>query len=394
MATFARGSDGELDDRVRLTLGDKDVLVAESYDVTRSYLVQPSDFRLRLGSGDTLPDLIKLAAPKTRFELRIGDVLQQTGEVDGYEAENSVGASELTVHGRDAMARVFDTYMRADQTFNDATYESLVYNVLTKELKLGDIVLDSDNEANRRVTTGTPVRSKKVPNTRGRAIKPDGGGSSVVRSVHAKLGERAYDFLRRHLDRAGIFLSSTADGNFVLSAPNGAQPPIARIVRKRGGSSVERSHVISARLRVDTTHRFSRVDVYLRGRGKKAGRPQSKGIYVDAEMEHSGFDRPLVIRDVNCTTDEQAEYLARRKIAEGCRNGFRLEYVMSGHSTPSLVGGGRAVWAIDTVVQVDDDELGLHENFWVEAVSFHRPPTTTTLRLMRLKDLVFGTDDE
>ena len=214
----------------------------------------------------------------------------------------------------------------------------------------------------------------------------------MARAVTAKLGERAYDFLRRHLDRAGLFLSSSADGNFILSAPNGDQPPIARIVRKRGGSAVERSHVIGGRLRVDYTHRFSRVDVWLRGRGKKAGRPQSKGIYIDAEMEHAGYDRPLVVADRNCTTDEQAEFLARRKIAEGNRNGFRLEYMMRGHSTPSLVGGGRCVWAIDTVIQVDDDELGLHENFWVEAVTFHRPPTTTTLRLMRLKDLVFGAD--
>jgi hypothetical protein len=52
------------------------------------------------------------------------------------------------------------------------------------------------------------------------------------------------------------------------------------------------------------------------------------------------------------------------------------------------------VWAPDTIVDVDDDEFGISGQFWVESVTFKRPPTTTTLVLMRPSDLVFGEPGE
>jgi hypothetical protein len=67
---------------------------------------------------------------------------------------------------------------------------------------------------------------------------------------------------------------------------------------------------------------------------------------------------------------------------------------MSGHSTPSLVGGGRAVWAPDTIVEVNDELLGITGTFWVAQVTHMRNPKSTSLiELMRLGDLVFGTDE-
>jgi prophage tail gpP-like protein len=394
VASFGKGANGELDDRVRLSLGGKDVKVAESYEVTRSYLTQPAGFSLRLGSGDVVSSLMKLAQPKTPFQLYIGGVLQQTGEVDGYEAESAVGATELTIHGRDAMAAILDTYIAAEESYTDATYAQLVAKVITKIKGLESKSLSVDNADNRRVTTGVAIRAKKEPTVKDRVTRDTGVSGTVLRSVHAKLGERTLVFLRRHLDRAGLFLTAAADGNYILAAPNGNQPAIARIVCKRGGPANERSHVIRSRLRVDTSHRFSEIVVYARGHGRRHGRAKQKGDFLDNEMLKVGYDRKLVLRDANCTSEAQAEFLARRKIAEGCRAGFQLEYTMRGHSTPSLIDGSRCVWAPDTIVQVDDDELGIHDNYWVEGVVFRRnPQTTTTLHLMRVKDLVFGSDD-
>jgi prophage tail gpP-like protein len=99
------------------------------------------------------------------------------------------------------------------------------------------------------------------------------------------------------------------------------------------------------------------------------------------------------VRDVNVSTDEQAEFFARRKLAESRRTGWQLTYTVAGHSTRAIGGLGRAVWTPDTVVEVEDDEFGLRDLFYIEAVDFRRPPTTTTLTLMRTGDLVFGSDD-
>ncbi len=110
-------------------------------------------------------------------------------------------------------------------------------------------------------------------------------------------------------------------------------------------------------------------------------------------MEAWGFKRTLVLRDKTCTNAAQAEFLAHRHIADANRQGFVLEYQMRGHTAVSLVDGSRAVWAPDTIVEVDDEEFGISGLFWVESVTFRRPPSTTTLVLMRPGDLVFGGDD-
>jgi prophage tail gpP-like protein len=106
-----------------------------------------------------------------------------------------------------------------------------------------------------------------------------------------------------------------------------------------------------------------------------------------------GYERPLVHRDVNVTNDKQAEFYARRVLAESRRASWQLIYTMAGHSTDSLLGG-RAVWAVDTVVDVADDEFGLNGSLWIESVTHRRnPQTTTEIVLMRGDDLVFATGE-
>ena len=181
----------------------------------------------------------------------------------------------------------------------------------------------------------------------------------------------------------------------MLSRPNVTQQAVAKILRKRGKNPGDhRSNVIAARWRLDTTHRFSDVAISTRGGGRKFGRSKELGEYVDEGMENWGFHRTLVLRDKTCTNGKQAEFLAHRHIAEANRKGFVLEYKMRGHTAISLIDGSRSVWTPDTIVQVEDEEFGLSGLFWVESVTFRRPPSTTTISLMRPCDLVFGGDDD
>jgi prophage tail gpP-like protein len=92
-------------------------------------------------------------------------------------------------------------------------------------------------------------------------------------------------------------------------------------------------------------------------------------------------------------TPKQAAFVARRKIAEFNRESWQLNYTVSGHTTPSIIGGagGRAVWTPDTTVEIDDDELGIKGLYYVEGVTFSRSSKdTTTVHVMRIDDLVFG----
>lgn len=392
MATFAREDNGELDDRVRLTLDGNDVFIAESYEVHSSYLAGPGHFSLRLGSGDTAIDLISLGRPNKQFQISVGDVVQATGVIDGFEAGGNGGATEVTFFGRDVLAPLWDGFVDAETSFKDSTYTALVGKVLNLVADASGKTLAVDNAANRKLQTGVAIRAAKEPKTSLEIVSDAGHQGSVFRFVQAKLGEKWLQFLRRHLDRAGLFLTASADGNYVLSKPNTTQPSIARITRKRDKTNPgnDRSNVIDARFRLDTSYRYSEVKVYTRGAGRKFGRGKSLGEFDDAGMQAYGFKRPLILRDKTCTDEKQAGYLARRHLAECARQGIHLEYTVKGHSTRSIIDGSRCVWAPDTVVDVDDDEFGLQGRFWVESVTFRRPPTTTTVTLMRLSDLVFG----
>ncbi len=73
------------------------------------------------------------------------------------------------------------------------------------------------------------------------------------------------------------------------------------------------------------------------------------------------------------------------------RASVKLVYVISGHTAPTMADTTkRAVIVPDTVARIDDEELGIHENWYVEAVEYRSPPRTTVVTMMRIQDLLFG----
>jgi prophage tail gpP-like protein len=375
---------GATDDQVSLVLNGSKVLIAESYDVDMSILSQPSRFSLRLGHGDVAKKLITQYPPNTPFQLYIGNSLQQTGFTDGFDASGRT-ATEVTFMGYDGLAPLHRGYVSADEDFSTATYSGMTRTALTN-VGMDPTKLVTTGTADRSVRAGVPI-----PET-GPARNPDLTVGAVQQAIQARMGETWFTFLRRYFDRVGFFLWAAADGSPILSEPNSRQPPAYRIVRRRGQFAY--ANVIEPRFTNDASHRFSTVVVYNHGGGRKLGRAKSVGSATDPEMVSWGIIRQLNIRDVNCQNEQMANFLAMRKLAEGRRAGWKLSYTMSGHTTPSLLTGGRAVWAPDTIVQVEDDEFGLNDVFWIDSVRHSRnPETTTTITLMRPVDLLFGVDD-
>lgn len=382
---------GDLDDRVSVRLGPLapggdafDAPILESYEVTRSLLTQPTTFSARFGWGDVARDLLDVLPPRLPFQLVVNGAVQMTGTLDGYEASDGGGATEITIRGRDVMAPLHDAFIRAELSLQDITYAQLAEKAL--DATVGAHTLFYTNEDNRKLTTGIGVRQTGAPQT----DPTQSSKGPTAKQLKAHIGDRWYEYLKRQLDRAGLFLWAGGLGEFILSEPNAAQAPAYQIVRRRGQ---ERNavNVIRASYRNDTVQRYSECIVHGRGGGRKFGRSKIAGSYTDQEMVAWGFDRPLVARDVQVTNEEQAAFYARRKLAEARRAGWSLTYLVAGHTVPSLLGGERAVWAPDTVVAVDDGEYGIQGNYYIERVVFRRgPETTTELTLQRPEDLVFA----
>lgn len=387
---------GDGNDVVRLVLAGNDVLQSEAYEVHGAILTQPAAFSLRIGSGDLAREIVAKYPPRTPFKIYVGSALRFTGFTDGWELSDGNGATEVTIRGRDNLAQLHDAYVTAEVSFTNLTFGDLVQKALDAS-GYDSTVLKYTNAGNRSVLAGLSVSETKAPRdpsgTSDGSLPDAGSTAPVQRALQAKVGERWYEFITRCLATQGFFLWCAADGTFILSEPNANQRPTYRIARQRGATR-NAVNVTRASLVNDTTTRFTEAVIYARGGGRKFGRQKAKGTFTDDEMIGYGFERPFVHKDVNVTSADQAAFYARRKLAEARRNGWRLSYTVSGHSIPSLAGG-RAVWTPDTIVDVQDDEFGIHESYWIEGVTFRRDEqgTSTELSLIRPADLVFATGE-
>lgn len=379
---------GDLDDRVVVTLAGQSIVVAESYEVQQSIFTQPAHFSLRLGWGAVLQGLIQKAQPNTPFQLLVGTTPKFTGHIDGFEAvSDGNGGGVLTIQGRDNLAPVHDAFIEQETSFENSTYADMVTDAVAETSV--EYTIFFNNDANRKLTSGIGVVPLRDPSD---SAQQNTTGPTA-KQLRTRIGERLFEFITRQLKRDGLFLWAAGDGSLVCSQPNGNQNPIYSIVRQRGQTR-NAVNVISVRYRNATEGRFSSATVYGRGGGKKFGRTKISGGFVDTEMTGFGFSRPLVLRDASVTNATQAEFYARRKLAETRRAGWQLVYTVAGHTTPALGTGQRVVWTPDTMVLVDDQELGLKGSYYIEATTFRRSPATTTeLVLARGEDLIFATGE-
>lgn len=441
MVDFEVKPDGEIDDRVRVVFKGFEVRIFENYGVKMAVLQQPNAFSVRLGGLEQPKELFARYPAGTPFQLAIGPCLAFTGDTDGYESSGDGGGTTVILAGRDQLAKLVDAEFGADKSFVNVTYAELVAAVMDEVGGIdGDIL--ADNDANVRIRAGQGVTKKPgtpgTPPQAGGGATPAGGppagrgagvlterggrntveteknkditptrtrdvpkaadpallgtpGTRAVYTVHAKMGDKCLEFLHRHLDKGGLMLWTGANGDIVISAPNILQPPTYKFVRQRGQLRNE-VNVLSHKFKNDTTKRASKVVVYARGPGKKAGKGKIRGEFVDEEMVRMGITRTRSFRDVNVQDEAQAVKYARAKMAEINRSSWHLTYTIKGHTAPLVSGKGRAVITPDTVAEITDDELGLSGLYYVEAVEYSAPPTITSITFMRLADCFFEKD--
>lgn len=394
---------GALGDTLAVVLNGERVVTAESWEHTEGILSQPCGWSMRLGWGDVARGLLQQYPKGTPFELYIGSARQATGKIDGVGADQPEGgATTLTINGRDALAKLHDSYVEAEVGVNVSTYADLAWHALQQVgiapsgKPIDPTILQVDNNANRQIKTGVPVIAILPHRTPEEILENAELGGPSAGAVHtvpqARLNETWHQFLRRYLDRAGLMFWAGADGSFVLGAPNGNQAATYNLVR-RTGQPKQGANVVGCKYKDDATHRHTEAVIYGRGGGRILGRVKSKGKFVDQELLDAGYTKQAIVyRDAQVHSTAEAAYFARRKLAEERRGGWTLEYTIAGLTLPFAGNGNaRAVLVPDTVVAVQDDELGLSDNYYIETVTRRRAPQTqTTIRLMRIGDLVFG----
>lgn len=397
------------EDIVSITVGDEGLSASnskngrtdvESYEVKISTFQQPSAFTIRVGRSTNTAELLKRFSHGKNFVLHIGETKVQTGTIYG-QGVPSMRSTNVELKGRDYIARLFDDDIQDELTFNDKSYYDLtrrVLNVVGMREQADRFKLTASNEANRELIS----RARKVKR---RSKKPGaqiieeiqtgvgaGGGKLVQTKIQANVGTSYYNFLQEQYKLAGLFLLATADGNFVLFQPNADQEPAYKVL-VQDDQPLALGRAIDRSFSDDATQRHSACVVYGRAGTGTDGRSKIRGYYIDEQMTGYGFDHVRTIYDQDVKSEEQANYVARRWIAEERRQGWKLEYTLSGHILPSTKGtDGYLVWTPDMVCEVTDQQLGFVEQpFYIQEVTFRRSPhMTTTISLMRPEDLVFA----
>jgi len=392
MPRFDPENIGQGDDKLRLVLADREVFIAESCEVKSGVFVHPAAWSMRLGHSGVAAQLLKKYFPNDPFKLYIGPNLQQTGFIDAVGATQSSGGTDFTIRGRDILAPMHDDLIDAERAFNEKTYFDLVRKNLD-EVGLEKYPLRATNRAYRELKAGVAIRELAPPRNVEEILTNAGSGGRgdgiVHQVIQAKLGERRYDFVKRYLDLVGLFLWAGAD-EFILSEPNANQDPIGRIRRTLDQTSQD-TNVKSCTFDNGTEHRFALYQVYGHGAGRKNNHAKAIGQFLDDEMDFLGFRKSKTIRSTNARTTEQAVFLARRHMAEANRASYKLHYTVSGYRAPSLYGGLSFVWTTDTVIEVDDELLGIKAPYYVSGVTQREgPQAETEIELTRPADLVFG----
>jgi len=387
---------------VTIRCAGQEIVIAESWDVQESIFRTPASWAMRLGSSESTAEVLKRFPKGAPYQLAVSGVLQITGTIDGRQCGGS--ATQVTLKGRDILAKLCDTGTEENRSFRDATYSELIGWAIEQAGLDRKILSLAGNFKNRQLKAGIPIAELEatvftdVINQQVASSKGESVGQIVHQDHQSRIGESLYTFCKRLLDRAGVMFWAAADGGILLGLPNAAQKPAYRIIRrlKKSGIAKEGASIVDYEFIDDATHRHARCAVYGKHGGRHAGRGYAKGAYVDEELVNTTpsnvpYTNVICYRDVDVQSPAQAEFYARRKLAEERRDGWQLSYTVPGLTMPAIGSRYRAIPTIDTTIEVVDEVIGVSDVFYVEGVRRQRDPfTTTTLRLMRTGDIPLG----
>jgi len=391
---------GANDDSIALMVDGKKVEIYTGYEVKLAMLQQPGAFSLNCGWSRTAHELWDLFRPGKKFELLLAGSQMMTGAIDAREIPQAK-VTNINVRGRDVLAPLFDNCFEEDCAFNTDTYFKLTRAVMDKA-GMKDVQLVADNSANRKIVGHIKyeaigereiVEQEKIDMCRA-APASTGPQRMVFESVKVKMGKTYYAFLQEHYKLVGLMLWAFGDGSLCLARPNLNQPSafvVSRMIGSTRGTREEHSDVTVHCWKDDRTHRHSHVRIKNHFTDACKGPKKIYGEAIDDEMVADGIYKVAVYKEQNCKSLKDATYLAHRRLAEERRMGWQLSYSFPGHRQPSQFGtDGWTTYIPDTCCRVDDDELGIHGDFFVEAVTYRcGPEKTTTIDLVRKDDMKY-----
>jgi prophage tail gpP-like protein len=318
-----------------------------------------------------------------------------TGIIDNLSVTGGRGGTVLRIQGRDNGGLLTSAMVDPRLTVTSSTRLVAL---------IGDLVSDfgmevvTDTALARQELTG--MSQSESASALGRARARSGGSASAraaaraqrghggltqpeiqrvsVRDARPRMRETVWEFIDRHCRRFGVMCWVDARGRLVIGAPDYDQEPIMRLVRTLAPTAEEPNNILEG----GSTERWdglsSEVTVYGRAHGQDGSRSRFVGHATNPNVD---VHRPVVIHDPSCRTTEEAQRRADEELGRQREDAFFLEYDVPHH------GQGSRLYAIDTVLDVLDEEAAVEGLFYVVGRTFtcsRQEGAKTRLRLVPL----------
>lgn len=362
----------------------------KSYTLESDYTVATDGWTVDLFSPNP-GDLLNLELQP--IEILINGASQVVGRVEVTDAGGD--GTSITIAGRDYIADLVECHI--DPSFKTNPGETLDSVLLRACGPAGINGVVDDADVGMR-----DIRSRF--GTQGRQ-PPVGMAKKSADELKAEPGMGLFDWCNRAAARIGGATIQPGIGRnqLVLSKPFYEQTPRYGITRRRLNARANSNNVIETRATQDLSS-FPTHVVAVGKVGKTGRTKQTTGVSTDAawlgsdavaDRIYRGRHKPdqgprpgtelyrlRYLRDEDCRTELELSNLAARHLSEHLRHSLDYRVTLKGFTDP----GTGAIWAVDTMLSVDDEVRGIREPLWVAARTFRYAAgngATTDLRCWR-----------
>jgi prophage tail gpP-like protein len=417
MTTILNGQ-SEIDTvNIRYSDNGVEILDWESFDYNQNFLKPTCEWSFNI--ADPNGNFVDTLVGGVGIDIFINDKIQCAGIIEKITTSiNPGGGTILHVQGRDIMAKVVENAINPKLQFpNNTTLESIIKAVLAP---LGITQIDDSDHTNLNVLTG-----KRYP-----PDEDQGFNKKALKELKANYGEGCYQFLDKLMKRQGFMMWARADGKgVVVSQPNWKNNS-ELIVKHTQNIKNSTNNVLYGDKIVDITGQPTMI--YCKGftTGAAApvvssdvimineligldyeGNPLPEVIDIIAQYQDQGvkilnlrdvliplrqslYQKPIntgaiFIKDKEAQDQGQLENFLKRTMAHIQVKMFNLHYRVVGHTQNGIP------WAVNTLVNVIDDVLDIHEPYWVIEKTFHKSidaGTYTDLKLIKPYTLDISTN--
>lgn len=437
---------------LRIPTLDLEIKTWDSYSIRQSFLTPTAAFDFAFSTNQPLL-YNEVFVDGVRVDITVNDHPQLSGTIERVQKTcNRQNGMTYKISGRDFLGPVVSASIDPKVKISSGQTVAEFLALVLAPFGIDKIYLSDD--INFSVVTGY-VRGKgkyqtntfKVNEAVGRTKKDDKTQSVVYTTktvtqvvssdrpdlkkipldqLKPKIGDGAMQVIQRLLSRLNLTIWATADGSGVIvDRPRFDREPVHRLIRRFNGedennvldgvhdlnSETQPSCIIAvgkssgsdmSKVRLKCAAVNELVAVNQNGviaqsvQNALSGYPGIKVLPLRPELfplDDRIVSRrkpvPVFVSDDESKNLEQLMAFARRKLAEMQRAYSAATYTVKGHAYAD-----RFPWAMNAMVDVDDDFLSLHEQMWCESTTFSKSRgggTMTELHLIKPYTMELGT---